>query len=355
MLHIPYLRLQNQQLLNSQIGSASELVKHMGAIQAQDFGWAKWAIGSRADTSLKEIEGEYNKGKIIRTHLLRPTWHLVSSSDVSWLLSLSAPNINTTLKGRWKELELSDQLVKKTNSIITNSLTEVEFLTRDDLKDILHDNKIDTSQNRLSHLLMIAELNQLICSGPIHGKNPTYSLFDKRIRNKEKLSKEESLFRLAKTYFSSHGPATLKDFQWWSGLPVSDSKTALESAKSALHSEYIDDQEYFFMDTNINPDQIQNDMILLPAYDEYIISYASRSDVLQASDHQKVISKNGIFWPVFLKKGIVSGMWKRSFKKEKVALEIEPFSKLSKTDTQSIRKAAHHFASFYGLELLINI
>ena len=355
MLLIPDLRLQNQQLVNTQTGSVSGLVKHMGAVQAQDFNWVKWAIGIRTNKSLEEFDNAYNKGEIIRTHLLRPTWHLVASNDVSWLLNLSAPNINATLKGRRKELELSDQLVKKTNKIILESLESVDFLTREDLKKILHDNKIDTSQNRLSHLLMIAELDQLICSGPIRGKSPTYALFDKRIRNKEMLSREESLFRLAITYFSSHGPATLKDFQWWSGLSVSDSKVAIEAAKSSLHCEIKEDHKYYFIHAHINPDQTLNAIILLPAYDEYIISYANRSDLLQKADHQKVISKNGIFWPVFLKNGIVSGMWKRSVKKERVIVEIEPFIKLSKTDTQSIRKAAHDFANFYGLEVSINI
>ena len=113
MLLIPDLRLQNQQLVNTQTGSVSGLVKHMGAVQAQDFNWVKWAIGIRTNKSLEEFDNAYNKGEIIRTHLLRPTWHLVASNDVSWLLNLSAPNINATLKGRRKELELSDQLVKK--------------------------------------------------------------------------------------------------------------------------------------------------------------------------------------------------------------------------------------------------
>ena len=122
MLLIPDLRLQNQQLVNTQTGSVSGLVKHMGAVQAQDFNWVKWAIGIRTNKSLEEFDNAYNKGEIIRTHLLRPTWHLVASNDVSWLLNLSAPNINATLKGRRKELELSDQLVKKTNKIILESI-----------------------------------------------------------------------------------------------------------------------------------------------------------------------------------------------------------------------------------------
>ena len=197
--------------------------------------------GSTLDT----VESAINKGDIIRTHLLRPTLHFVSSDDIYWMLELTAPQIRSSMKSRSKELGLTKAVLNKSNTIIEKSLSDRKYTTREELKKEFEKAKISTKDNRLSHLLLNAELDGLICSGIIKGNKQTYALLSERVPKKNTLTKEESLAKLANIYFSSHSPASLKDFIWWSGLLAKDAKIALDSVKSNFISESFNSETYW--------------------------------------------------------------------------------------------------------------
>ncbi|MBI5352017.1 MAG: AlkZ family DNA glycosylase [Chloroflexi bacterium] len=323
----------------------------MGAMQAQDYSMVKWAVGVRLPNSTdRTIESAINNGEIIRTHLLRPTWHLVSAEDIHWILELTAPQIKATLKSRHKELGISEAIVTKSNAVIKQALSDGIHLTRNELVTELEKHKIMTNENRASHLLLRAELDGIVCSGATKGKNQTYTLLEVRVPKTKPLSREKALANLARQYFSSHCPATIYDFVWWSGLSTSDAKQALEMVKSDFVSETIDSHAYWFTNILSSPKPEKEDVHLLPAFDEFIISYKDRSASLPFENHNKTVSNNGIFRPVIVVNGQIVGIWKRSIKKDKVIVEAEFFKQPSKSTMLQIEKATVQYGCFLEKE-----
>lgn len=324
----PDLRLRHQQISHHQFTKPRDVVAWMGAMQAQDFPMARWAVAVRLpDADKSAIQRAIDRGQIIRTHLLRPTWHLVDARDVAWMMDLTAPHIKTQIKFRHKELGLTPAQLRKSLTVFEQSLAGGNHLTRDELLGRLHANKIDTSGQRASHILVWAELEKVICSGAMAGNKITYALFDERIRKQEKLSREEALGRLAQRYFSSRGPATLQDFINWSALPITDARAALELVRKRFLEEKIGSQTYLFLDSGKGHEQAKASCYLLPAFDEYIIGYKDRSAVLSQRHRSAVISMNGIFWPIIVINGLVTGLWKRSITGKHVSVGLEFFSK----------------------------
>ena len=300
-------RLQNQQIAATNFRTVKELVGWMGAMQAQDYNQAKWAIGTRLPHLTEEqIESAFNQGEIFRTHLMRPTWHFVSADDIYWLLELTAKQIKSTTKSRHRDLGLTENDLKKSKEVFVKSLEGNRALTREELGDQLNLAGINTFEQRLPHILMEAEIDGIICSGGIQGKKQTYALLAERVLVKKAFSKDEALALLAKKYFTSHGPATLPDFVWWSGLPIADARKALEMNKATLISETIGTDTYWFADSVYLPSSPPDSVYLLPAFDEYLISYKNRSAAITLEDHTKAISNNGIFRPIIVVNGQIS-------------------------------------------------
>jgi hypothetical protein len=331
------------------------MVGWMGAMQAQDYAMAKWAIGVRLPNSTdRAIETAINSGEVIRTHLLRPTWHLVSVDDIYWMLELTAPHIKASMKSRHKELGLAEIILRKSNTIIGKALRVGNHLTREELIAELGKAKIATDNNRASHLLAWAELNGIVCSGTTKSGKQTYAPLEERVPKTKRLTREEALATLAKKYFTSHCPATLHDFVWWSGLPVSDAKQALEMVKSHFISETIDSQTYWFTNFFSIPKTDKEGVYLLPAFDEFIISYKDRNASLPFENHNMTVSNNGIFRPVIVVNGQVTGIWKRTIKKDKVIVEMEFFKQPDKTTKSLIEKALIHYGHFLEKKTEIN-
>jgi hypothetical protein len=355
MMDIATLRLVNQQIAGNKCNTPKDIVGWMGAMQAQDFGMVKWAIGVRlADSTHHDIEAAINQGEILRTHLLRPTWHFVSADDIRWMLELTAPRILAASKSRHLQLGLTPALVSKSLNVIEKSLAGGVHKTREALISELEGAGIPTDENRASHLLLRAELDGLICSGKIEAGKPKYALLDDRIPKKEQITKEEALARLARTYFTSHGPATIQDFSWWSGLSAKDCQWSVELVKGKLISEQIEKLTYWFTDSLTTPGEDPNAFYLLPAYDEYLIGYSDRSAVLPAGAFTKVVSNNGIFRPVVVVGGRVAGVWKRVIKKEKVRLEVGLFDAFSTNLGDRIDKAGLLYGLFLEKDIEIS-
>ena len=350
---IARIRLASQQIAGTTLGTVKDMVAWMGAMQAQDYPMAKWALGVRLPGSTDQvIEAALDAGEIIRTHLLRPTWHFVSADDVYWLLELTAPHIKASIKSRHKELELSEAILAKSNVVIGKAFRDQEHLTREQIKVELEKAQIATDNNRLSHLLLWAELEGIVCSGAVKGGKQTYALLEARVPKTRSLTKEEALAALAQKYFASHCPATLHDFTWWSGLSAGDAKRALEMVKADFISETIASQTYWLPGSYSTSPPGQEAAVLLPAYDEFIISYRDRSTALSPGSHSKTISENGLFRPVIVVNGQVMGIWKRAIKKDQVMVETELFEQLDQTTQGWIEKASLHYARFLEKKLV---
>jgi hypothetical protein len=348
------LRLYNSGLSHSPFENAVDAVSYLGAVQAQDFPAAQWGLGLRVRNSTgKEIESAFNDGKILRVHVMRPTWHFVLPEDIRWMLELTAPRVKSLLKNYNRKLGLDEALFTRSNAAIINALDGHSYLTRQELKAILADAGIETDVQRLAHIITQAELDGLICSGPRRGKQFTYALLDERVEESDRPDREQSLAKLAFKYFTSHGPAQLKDFSWWSGLAAKDARTALDMVKSGLNQAIFDKKTYWFppFAEAVIPDRPS--ALLLSVYDEYSVAYHDRSDISEARYIERMIAMGNALTAVIVLNGRVAGTWKKALKKDSVEIRLKPFRKLDKDAQEAVEAEVKRYGKFFGLPAVI--
>jgi hypothetical protein len=341
------MRMVNQLLAGASKGTVKAVVVWMGAMQAQDFSMAKWAVGVRLPgVTEKEVEAAISNGEIIRMHLLRPTWHLVAAEDVRWLLALTAPRIKASLRSRHRELGLSKDIVAKSNKLMANALKGGNHMAREELLAVLDKAGIALVGNRASHLLLLAELDGIVCSGAMKKGRPTYTLLAERIPRSAPLGREEALARLAGRYFTSHGPATLKDYMWWSGLSASDAKRSLSMVQADFASRTIASRTYWFARFGRLSRMDKKKAWLLPAFDEFLIGYRDRSAALSAENLGKAVSNNGLFRPVVMIDGQIKGTWKSAADRNDVIVETSLFKRSGRVMSDTITIASAHYGDF---------
>lgn len=337
-----------QQISGSQFSTAEQIATWMGALQAQDYSMSKWAFGIRLPSSTEEtVNKEIDEGKIIRTHALRPTWHFVPAKDLHWIIELSAQQIKTAMSYRDKQLELTENVFNHCNNLIERSLRDQNHKSREELITELKNANIRVDENRASHIFMRAEIEGIICSGKQKKGKITYALIRERIPLKgPKLTREEALKELAHRYFTSRGPATIKDFSWWSGLSASRANLALELNKPELQSIMIADQTYWFSDSIKKTEIDPYGSLLLPSYDEFLISYRNREAAISQTDHKTAVSNNGVFYPTILTNGKIAGTWKRNIKGDTVFISTNMFSKENKDLQKHLNKSLIRYSEF---------
>jgi len=344
-IEIARQRLFNQYVAGQSLKKPADVVQYMGAIQAQDYAGAKWAVGIRFQKSKDAaIDKAMANGSIIRTHVLRPTWHFVTPADARWMIELTAPRINILAAGRHRQLKLDSKTLKLSNDILAGALNGKKQLTRLALQDALHKAGINTDEQRFVHILMQAELDKVICSGGRQGKQFTYALFDDRVPKGNDFTHEEAVAELLKRYFISRGPATLHDFTWWSGLTVADAKNGLEASKGELESIDINGLTYW-MAKHQRPINSKAPLAhLLPAYDEFAVAYSDRTAIINPKYLTE--AKHVIFAPSVVVNNQVVGTWKRTVKKNEVEVVLEPFGKFNKAQTTAVEAAIKRYQRF---------
>jgi Winged helix DNA-binding domain len=346
---IAKIRLFNQQITATKFTKPAEIVSWFGAMQAQDYPMAKWAIGVRLPGSTeKEIESAIENGEILRTHLMRPTWHFVAAEDIRWLIALSAPQLKSTSAAMFRQFGLDAQICNRSCDLIAKALEGSKHLTRAELMSELKKAGIDCDNYSPSYLMFNAEINGIVCNGIKRGKNQTYALLDEIVPRSAAISREEAIAKLTLRYFTSHAPATLKDFVWWSGLPTADARKGLELNKSNLISEEIEGQTYWMPNSIAVPNDESETLHLLPAFDEFMVSYKDRSAALATDFTKSAITGNGIFKPIIVIGGKIVGIWKRSFKKDSVIVEKILFNKLTEFDYETFNMNARMYGSYEG-------
>ncbi|MDB4919791.1 winged helix DNA-binding domain-containing protein [Mucilaginibacter sp.] len=338
-------RLYTQHIAAQTFNTPAEIVKYMGAMQAQDYAGAKWAVGMRLQKSNDAaIDKALADGSIIRTHVLRPTWHFVGPADLRWMLNLSAHRIIALSASRERQLKLDNDIFKRSNDVLGKALAGSKQLNRLEMMDVLQQAGIDTNEQRFIHLLMRAELDQVICSGARQGKQFTYALFDDRVPKDNQRTKEEALSELVKRYFISRGPATLQDFAWWSGLTLADAKTGLEIIKSELTSTEVNGRTYWMAKDQPLINTKAPVAYLLPAFDEFAVAYSDRTAAVNSK--YLVQARNVIFDPSIVVNNQVVGTWKRVINKNSIEMILNPFGKLNKVQTKAIEMAQKRYQKF---------
>ena len=321
---VVHQRLHNQKLSSSEFKKPAEVVRWLGAVQSQELESAKWALALRMRNATKAaIETAYNEGKILRTHVMRPTWHFVAAEDIRWLLQLTAPRVNIKAGPYYRKYELDAATFKRSNKALTKALQGGNYLTRSALKTVLNKAGVAVDDPiRLVHVLFRAELDGVICSGPIVGKQITYALLEERVPTAKPLERDEALAELSRRFFTSHGPATLHDFSWWSGLTVADAKRGLASVNSQVGATQSTQKSKYSAH-------------FLPAFDEYLVAYKDR--------------EQGLLGPAVIVDGRIAGTWKRTIDKTAVTIFFSPLRVLKNADLFAIASAADRYGAFVGL------
>ncbi len=320
------LRFALQQITDSRFSTPVEVVQWMGAMQAQDYRMSKWAIGVRVPGMTNEVvEQAIDQGEIVRTHVLRPTWHLVAAKDIRWMLSLTAPHINATSAAQRRSFGIDEQLLTRTTDIICNALSGGQQLTREELMQEIQKAGIPTDTHRAVLIMFDAELKAMVCNGSMRGPKLTYRLMDEIIPPGKVYTREEALYHLAQSYFRSHAPATVQDFQWWSGLPAGDARKALEMIRKDMICINTIQKDYWIPADTGDLTRHLPTVCFLPAFDEFLVSYKDRTAVLHPDWHREAITINGIFKPSILVEGKVAGTWKQTFIKNNLQIETGYF------------------------------
>jgi DNA glycosylase AlkZ-like len=343
-------RLYNQRIANTKLDLPGQVVSWMGAMQAQDFASAMWAVGFRCTSATRaDIEQAMAKRTILRTWLLRGTLHLVSPDDIHWMLRLLSPRLIASAERRNRQLELDSATFSRSFKILTKELQNGRIVTRSDLMQALERAGVSTAGQRGYHILGRAAHERLICFGPQQGKQQTFVLLDEWAPEVNRLTHDEALIELAMRYFSSHGPATIRDFTWWSGLVLAEARMALELAKAQLAQETIQGQTYWLRPNRSILTNPSPGTYLLPAFDEYFLGYTDRSAVLNPRYDPLLVSNNGIFRPMLVIDGQVMGVWKQETSKRSVKTILMPFKPLNRHVEQLVASAADRYGTFLDL------
>jgi hypothetical protein len=346
-------RLVNQRIGGKKLEKPEEVVRWLGAIQAQDYLQSLWALGLRLrSATVADIEQAILEGEIVRTWPMRGTLHFVPPEDAKWMLKLSASRMLDKDGRRLKQLGLTEEIIERCKGLFYDALKGNKRLSRPEMMRLLEEAGIATENQRGYHILWYVSQCGLICQGPMQDKQQSFVLLDEWVPNSRNLSQEESLAELARRYFVSHGPATVHDFAWWAGLTVTEARSGLEAAMPELISEKIDGKEYWTTGDTPGPiEHGKSSVHLLPGFDEYLIGYKDRTAVLTVEDAPRVVpGKNGIFLPTIVVGGRIVGTWKRKLKKNSIDITLSPFTHLGESDERAI-KAAEYYGAFVGLPL----
>lgn len=352
-------RFYAHQLLQPHCPQPAAVVAWLGAVQAQDYAGAKWSVAQRLPTATDAtIEQAFADGAILRTHVLRPTWHFVAAADIRWLLALTAPRVHALNAPYYRKAGLDAATLKRSNDVLAQALQGGQQRTREELAVALQQAGIATDgELRLTYLVMYAELEGVIASGARRGKQFTYALLGERVPPTRPLTREEALATAVQRYFASHGPATIADFVWWSGLTVADATVGIALAGEQLAQTVMDGKRYYHAPQAMT---LTNDGLntapnawLLPTFDEYLLSYADRSAAL---DPQAAHIWNGSHEPFtssIVIDGMVVGIWRRTFKGKQVVIEMRSYRPLTGDEEQAVADAMQRFGDFLGTPVSI--
>jgi hypothetical protein len=348
-------RLVNQGLVKPTLKKASEVVAMLGAVQAQDYGASKWGLAQRTrGLTDAQIEKEIDDGTIVRTHILRPTWHFVAAADIGWMLALSAPRVHTANAFWYRWLEVDEAVARRCRTVLTKALRGKQ-LTRAELGRALVRAKIQiTDPRRLAAIVMRAELDGVICSGARRGKQFTYALFEERVVGPTVLERDVALLELARRYFTTRGPATVDDFAWWSGLTKRDAKRGVDAAASQLEHEAIDGRSYWFPAEERVVRSSLASAHLLPNYDEYFIGLKDRSAFDARLRGSGVAARtDALSGHILIVNGQFVGGWRRTLVGRTVVIELRSLIRLRDSERRAVGEAAKRLGDFLALPVEI--
>jgi hypothetical protein len=356
-VNIPTHRLVNHGLTRPLAARIPELVARLGAVQAQEYPFAKWGLALRLQGAVSDrtVEQAHTDGEILRTHVMRPTWHFVAAGDIVWMLELTAPRVHVAMRTYMRHQGLDVKLMTRSAAVFERALAGGQYLTRAELGARLARARIKPNAMQLAGIAMYAELEGIICSGPRRGRDATYALISERAPSAGRLSTDEALATLATRFFASHGPATLRDFVWWSGLRTADARRGIDIAR--LTGVAHDGLTYIGPDPAPVPARapVRPLVHLLPIYDEYTVAYRDRQAVPHGPAHVQTPSAMVTFRHTLVIDGHIAGTWRTTKSRSGLHVCVTPLRPLTSRERAATARAVDRYATFLGAQLQLTI
>ena len=331
------LRLHSQLLAGNALATPHDVVAHFGAVQAQDYLGALWAVGMRTRNAIEsDIEKALEQRSIVRCWPMRGTLHFVAAEDVRWMLELLSPRVLSRHRMRLeRDFELDARVIRRCRTLVERALRGGNALTRPELYAILENARISTSASRGLHILFALAHERVICFGARRGKQPTFVLLDEWLPASKPKPRDEALAEIARRYFAGHGPATTEDFMWWTGLTKKEANEAIALAGAPTSSTRA---------------ATRNSTHLLPPFDEYTVAYKDRTSIIDPAFAKRLNGGGGLLNPVVIVNGVVAANWKRVLRGTSVEITVSPFRELTARDTRAVKQAAARYRAFLSAE-----
>ena len=358
-LEIARRRIRNSRLSGDPFAAPDEAVRWHLAMQAQDYGPAMWSIGQRSrEVADADVDRALTDGAIVRTHVLRPTWHFVARDDIRWLLALSGPRVQQGNAGRYRQLGLDARTLGRAEKVIAAALEGGNRLTRDEIAAVFDRRKLDRDGQRMPYLLMHAELDALIGSGGRRGKQQTYALLDERVPAGGRFDRDEALTELVRRYLTSHGPGTVKDMSWWSGLTMSDIRRALGELGEEVASEEIDGLAFWSIASErVRSAPAARRAHLLQTYDELVVGYTESRfhgetgrELARAAWSERTFPSG-----VILLNGRVGGHWRRTIEPNRISVTVHLYDAATGAEERALEAAAKGLGRFHGRPATVEV
>lgn len=344
-------RMHNQRLAGNPLVSPVEVVRWLGAVQSQDYGPAKWSLGERSRGAVDaDVDRAMAEGAILRTHMLRPTWHFVLPEDIRWMQALTAPRVHAQNAYQYRQTGLDDGVRTEARRLLVDALRGGNHRTRGELQDVLQRGGVAAKGLGMAYILMDAELDCLVCSGGCRGRQQTYALFDERVPEAPPLSRDEALERLVIRYFSSRGPATAKDLRFWCSLPLTEIQRGIEIAGDRLAREEIEGRAFWSAPGESAPPPMRSPAAhLLQGLDEYFVGYGESRDFCYRESVREWGVDRAIFNGAVILDTQLAGHWKRTVGKRAVSFQLALYASADDARIAALRAAADAQGAFLGL------
>ncbi len=352
-------RLATQRLSSAGLRQGADVVRLLGCVQSQDAPLAAWSLGMRMPpgTTYADVLAEQSAGGWVRTHVLRPTWHLLAPEDLRWIQRVTGPRVESGSAGVNRRLGLGDEVVMTALRVLESLLAGPTPRTRREVRVAFDAAGLPTDVQPLAHLVIVAELRAIICSGPPRGVEHTYVLADEVLPPgpNDSLVDEDARRELTRRFMAGHGPASERDLTRWSTLTLTQIRRALADLTDELERIDVDGHELWFDPTVPTRTSREPGAYLLPTFDEVCLTYQHTGFPRRTPDasRQRLLSESG--GGIVVVHGEDVGIWKRVVTPTSVRVTVSADAPLGREDREAIAAAAQTFADFVErpLDLLL--